>query len=544
MMQPVVLHPNATAPLTRLRFLPINSSEPRRRGPAAHKRRLTPAGLELEGNLNTLGYFSAEVCVGSPPKSFDLIVDTGSALTAFPCSDCPHCGAHQHASSPGSRFSTAQSLSSQQVPCAHPPAGMKCRSCDGGSCSYGVSYTEGSSIRGRLVSDLFWFGHASGQRQVRASFGCQTYESGLFYSQVADGISGFSQADTYGPTLFDYLRTATHAPNVFSMCLSERIGAMVLGGSVPAQLVDSAAWIPYTGSSSYSVPMQDLRINGRSVGCLAARYSSTIVDSGTTFMYLPPDAYRPVRDHFKSSCPWGDCSSRHARGEYPDDYCYTMTKEEVDTLSPMTIHMSNGVTIDFGPRQYAYELRHGVWCLGVFDNEHNGAVIGAANMRNHEVIFDREHKRLAFVPSDCGAMHAGARPSVLDGGYSLNGCAAGVKEVGKSAASPPPSPPKPSPPPPPSPPPLPSPPNPSPPVPAPPPPPIVSISPPAPSPSPSPQPPSSLPSASPPAVERNIVPAALLNASALEAAQGRVSEKYKHFLESVDGRGAAEYFEH
>jgi len=76
----------ANATITPLRFLPIDPSSLRRRGPAAHKRRrrLTPAGLELEGNLNTLGYFSAEVCTGSPPRSFDLIVDTGSALTAFP----------------------------------------------------------------------------------------------------------------------------------------------------------------------------------------------------------------------------------------------------------------------------------------------------------------------------------------------------------------------------------------------------------------------------------------------------------------------------
>ena len=172
---------------------------------------------------------------------------------------------------------------------------MNCRSCDAGSCSYGVSYTEGSSIRGKLVSDLFWFGHADGPKQVRATFGCQTYESGLFYSQVADGISGFSQAETYGPTLFDYLHTAMHTPDVFSMCLSERVGAMVLGGTVPPSL--QAAWIPYTGGSSYTVALNDIRIGGQSIGALASRYGPTIVDSGTTFMYLPPDAYRPVYAH-------------------------------------------------------------------------------------------------------------------------------------------------------------------------------------------------------------------------------------------------------
>ena len=51
-------------------------------------------GWKLDGNLHTLGYFAAEVCVGPPgnQKSFQLIVDTGSSLTAFPCQDCAHCG--------------------------------------------------------------------------------------------------------------------------------------------------------------------------------------------------------------------------------------------------------------------------------------------------------------------------------------------------------------------------------------------------------------------------------------------------------------------
>lgn len=57
-----------------------------------------------------------------------------------------------------------------------------------------------------------------------------------------------------------------------------------------------------------------------------------------------------------------------------------MSPAELDKMTKMTFHFSNGVVLDLGPRQYAYELRRGVWCLGVFDNEHNGAVIGAANM--------------------------------------------------------------------------------------------------------------------------------------------------------------------
>ena len=50
-------------------------------------------------------------------------------------------------------------------------------------------------------------------------------------------------------------------------------------------------------------------------------------------------------------CPWGTCTARVAKGEYPDDYCYTMSAQELDQMSPMTLHFEGGVTLDFGPRQ-------------------------------------------------------------------------------------------------------------------------------------------------------------------------------------------------
>ena len=67
-----------------------------------------------------------------------------------------------------------------------------------------------------------------------------------------------------------------------------------------------------------------------------------------------------------------------------------------------------------------------MWCLGIYNNERNGAVIGAATMRNHEVIFDKEHARVAFVPHDCVGMHEGRVDSLLVGGYGMSGCAPAI----------------------------------------------------------------------------------------------------------------------
>ena len=48
---------------------------------------------------------------------------------------------------------------------------------------------------------------------------------------MADGISGLSRSRAYGATLFDALREKTGAPDVFSICLDEEVGALVLGAN-------------------------------------------------------------------------------------------------------------------------------------------------------------------------------------------------------------------------------------------------------------------------------------------------------------------------
>ena len=82
--------------MTPLHFVNIDPSGQRGRRLSPHKPRnrklVTIDGWGLQGNLHTLGYFSATLCVGTPLRKFDLIVDTGSALTAFPCESCTHCG--------------------------------------------------------------------------------------------------------------------------------------------------------------------------------------------------------------------------------------------------------------------------------------------------------------------------------------------------------------------------------------------------------------------------------------------------------------------
>lgn len=92
-------------------------------------------------------YFYAALFLGSPPRKFAVIVDTGSTMTYVPCASCgAGCGPnHQSPAFDPAKSSTAQLIgcSSPKCMCGSP----KC-SCDAAQCTYTRSYAEQSSSSG------------------------------------------------------------------------------------------------------------------------------------------------------------------------------------------------------------------------------------------------------------------------------------------------------------------------------------------------------------------------------------------------------------
>ncbi|EOD41665.1 hypothetical protein EMIHUDRAFT_47679, partial [Emiliania huxleyi CCMP1516] len=91
-------------------------------------------------------YYAVVLHIGTPPRPFSLIVDTGSSVTAIVCAGCDRCGRHANA-----RFDPESSHTFARVPCSEAP---QCTSCQKHTCSYSVSYQEGSSYSGFLGRDL------------------------------------------------------------------------------------------------------------------------------------------------------------------------------------------------------------------------------------------------------------------------------------------------------------------------------------------------------------------------------------------------------
>jgi Xylanase inhibitor N-terminal len=159
------------------------------------------------------GTHYVDLWCGTPSQRQTVIVDTGSGVTAFPCSGCSSdCGVPKYHASP--LFVERDSSSFKKLTCQQCLRGT-CRKyggTDGGGgdeCHIGMSYQEGSSWSAYEAVDSCYVGgpHVAptaddgGVDAMDPShapafafdmkFGCQTHLTGLFITQVRDDMAIF-----------------------------------------------------------------------------------------------------------------------------------------------------------------------------------------------------------------------------------------------------------------------------------------------------------------------------------------------------------------
>ena len=391
------------------------------------RRRLLQVQETMQGDLIALGYFYAELKVGTPPQAFSLIVDTGSSVTAIPCAGCRQCGQHTNP-----RFEPDSSFTFQHAPCGGP---LYCTSCSRGVCGYRVSYQEGSSYSGFLARDVIRIGVGGACVALeRFPFGCSTEETGLFTSQQADGIMGLASsrrhADQSNPTVLEALVERRLVEDVFSLCIGAMRGTLTFGmpqlappppGGGPAEQPPSLFWTRVVESTYYGVEVTGVMLGAQQLGRHhLAVPSSSIVDSGTTFMYLHSAAFAPLLASMRAK----KCAGLVRSAAPKDEFCVRVSDARLRLGRSATLRGSGagalfdecfdevqvvlaGGAIRMAPSQYFYASEDAdEFCLGIFDNYEDSLVIGAINMMDHEVIFDRVGRRIGFYPRECAAAAA------------------------------------------------------------------------------------------------------------------------------------------
>lgn len=388
----------------------------------------SPSSLPHGPLYRGMGTHFIYLWVGTPPQRVSVIVDTGSHHTAFPCKGCSNCGSHTDHYWDPKRSSTAVT-----------------QACGASSCRFSQSYTEGSSWQAYKVNDVVWIG---GERadmldklpkySVNFSFGCQTSETGLFRTQVENGIMGLS-AD---PNTLPYVLHAKQliTSRSFTLCLLSNGGLMSIGdGEIDHPEMKYAQLVSRSGF--YTIRVENILLkthsaHGRAtssdkesppeayhdIGEPMSKINSgkgIIVDSGTTDSYLPASISASFKKTFQK-----------LTGIYPSNAPLTLTPEQYRRL-PIVIYRitaappspdsnekshlrsvseasatdsgsgSHTIDIEFPPWNYLEAQKDGKYVMRLYLTEGSGGVIGANMMIGHNILFEVDKRRVGFMKSDC-----------------------------------------------------------------------------------------------------------------------------------------------
>ncbi|XP_058069997.1 aspartic proteinase 36-like isoform X2 [Magnolia sinica] len=375
---------------------------------------ITPnARMALYDDLLTNGYYTTRLRIGTPPQKFALIVDTGSSVTYVPCSTCEVCGDHQDA-----KFQPDLSSTYQPVKCH-----LNC-TCDekNTQCVYERQYAEMSSSSGVLGEDVVSFGDESMLEPQRAVFGCENLETGDLFNQRADGIMGLGRGEL---SIMDQLVDKGVISDSFSLCyggMDMGGGAMVLGGiSPPGDMVFSHS--DPVRSPYYNIELKEIHVAGKPLQLNPRVFDSkygTVLDSGTTYAYLPEAAFVEFRDSIVEKLH----PLRQIHGPDPNynDICFSGAGSDVSQLPKffpeVELAFGSGQKLSLAPENYLFRHSkvHGGYCLGIFQNENDQTtLLGGIIVRNTLVTYDRENQRIGFWKTNCSELwdrlHSPGTPS-------------------------------------------------------------------------------------------------------------------------------------
>ncbi|RXH72260.1 hypothetical protein DVH24_033798 [Malus domestica] len=396
------------------------------------------------GGVVKLVYLT-KVKIGSPPREFYVLIDTGSEVFWVSCSSCNVCplftglGVNPMKGNPASYMPTApvypqpQDLVSMPNAYSFTPislydydnsstAGLlpcsdgRCKHCsdDSNQCEYNIPYTGGAETTGYFVSDEFSFDMIPVHSQVahgsstRIIFGCATTVSGLLArTEVSlNGVLGLSQ----GPlSVISQLSSRGITPSVFSHCLKgdgNGGGILVLGEILEPSIV----YTPLVPKKSYyAINLESIAVNGQILPIDPATFRTsderaTLVDTGTTLAFFVEEAYEPLVHAITSA---SNFVSLIISGE---SQCYLIYTSLGKSFPSVTLNFAAGASMTLKPQDYLlYSGSHvgaAMWCLG-FKKAHGASrgltVLGDLILRDKIVVYDLARQQLGWANYNCAS---------------------------------------------------------------------------------------------------------------------------------------------
>ncbi|XP_054788225.1 aspartic proteinase-like protein 1 isoform X2 [Prosopis cineraria] len=344
--------------------------------------------------------------IGTPNVSFLVALDAGSDLLWVPC-DCIECAPLSANYYNGldrdlSEYSPSLSSTSRHLPCSHQLCNpvATCES-PREACSYNSKYySANTSSSGLLIEDklhLESHGKHAAQSSLDASIilGCGRKQSGEYLVGAApDGVMGLGPGSISVPSL---LAKAGLIKDSFSFCLNENDSGRILFGDQGHASQQYTPFLPIDGEfAAYVVGVESF--------CVGSSYLKktgfqALIDTGTSFTYLPDEVYKLVVSEFDKHVN----ASRVVLRQYPWEYCYKVSSHELDNIPTLKLTFSRNQTFRIHYPMYTTpsNQEYTIACLTIVQTDDDYGTIGQNFLKGYHMIFDRENLRFGWSSSNC-----------------------------------------------------------------------------------------------------------------------------------------------
>ncbi|KAG6657505.1 hypothetical protein I3843_04G088000 [Carya illinoinensis] len=356
--------------------------------------------------------------IGTPNISFLVALDTGSDLLWVPC-DCVQCAplsARYYSSLDRdlNEYNPSSSSTSKHLYCSHRlcESGPNCKS-PKQPCPYTRDYyTENTSSSGLLVEDVLHL--ASGGANVSKNFvqapviiGCGMKQSGGYLDGVApDGLMGLGFGEIAVPSI---LAKAGLVQNSFSICFNEDDSGRIFFGDLGPSIQQSTSFLPLDGIYKTYI----IRVEASCIGnaCLEQTSFRALIDSGTSFTFLPDELYEKVAKEF-------DRHVNATRSSYegsPWKYCYKASSQELPKVPSVTLVFPLNNSFVVHNPVFIINGNQGVvgFCLAIQPAGGDIGTIGQNFMTGYRMVFDRENLKLAWSHSNCQDLSDGKQMPLI-----------------------------------------------------------------------------------------------------------------------------------
>ncbi|XP_028793630.1 aspartyl protease family protein 2 [Neltuma alba] len=384
------------------------------------------ATLESGVSLGSGEYFM-DVFVGTPPKHFSLILDTGSDLNWIQCVPCYVCFEQS-----GPYYDPKDSSSFKNISChdkrcqlvSSPDPPQACKA-EKQSCPYFYWYGDSSNTTGDFALETFTVnlttseGKSELKRVENVMFGCGHWNRGLF--QGAAGLLGLGR----GPLSFASQLQSLYGHS-FSYCLVDRnsnsSSKLIFGEDKKLLSNPNLNFTSFVGGKEnpvdtfYYVQIKAVMVGGevlkipKETWLVSAEEGGgsgggTIIDSGTTLTYFAEPAYQIIKEAFMKKIRGYKMIEE---GRFPLKPCYNVSGFEAVELPDFGIMFADGAVWDFPVENYFFEIEpSAVVCLAILGTPHSAlSIIGNYQQQNFHILYDLKNSRLGFAPVNCADCNA------------------------------------------------------------------------------------------------------------------------------------------